>query len=34
MDYFKAKASYKILTINGEQSREDVFKDIIKALGY
>jgi len=34
MNYFKDKEGYKIYTINGEQSREDVFKDIIKALGY
>jgi adenylate kinase family enzyme len=34
MNYFKDKSGYKIHTINGEQSREDVFKDIIKSLGY
>jgi len=34
MDYFKDKEGYKIYKINGEQSREDVFKDIVKALGY
>ncbi|MFH1201210.1 MAG: nucleoside monophosphate kinase [bacterium] len=34
MNYFKDKKNYKIYTINGEQSREDVFKDIIKALEY
>ena len=34
MSYFKDKAGYKIHTINGEQSIEDVHKDIIKALGY
>jgi adenylate kinase len=34
MNYFKNKAGYTIYTINGEQSREDVFKDIIKALGF
>jgi adenylate kinase len=34
MNYFKNKTGYKIHTINGEQSREDVFKDIIKSLGY
>lgn len=34
MNYFKDKPGYKIHTINGEQSREDVFKDIIKSLGY
>lgn len=32
MDYFKGKEGYEIYTINGEQSREDVYKDIIKAL--
>jgi len=34
MDYFKGKEGYEIYTINGEQSREDVFKDIIKALKF
>jgi adenylate kinase len=34
MNYFKNKEEYKIYTINGEQSREDVFKDIIKALNF
>ena len=34
MDYFKDKFNYKIYTINGEQSVEDVQKDIIKALGF
>jgi len=34
MDYFKDKEGYEIHTINGEQSIEDVHKDIIKALGY
>lgn len=33
MEYFKGKSGYEILTINGEQSIEDVHKDIIKALG-
>jgi adenylate kinase family enzyme len=32
MNYFKDKAGYTLYTINGEQSREDVHKDIIKAL--
>ncbi len=32
MNFFKGKAGYEILTINGEQSIEDVHKDIIKAL--
>jgi adenylate kinase len=34
MNYFKDKAGYTIYTINGEQSREDVHKDIIKALNF
>ena len=34
MNYFKDKENYKIYTINGEQSVENVHKDIIKALGY
>jgi adenylate kinase family enzyme len=34
MNYFKDKENYKIYTINGEQSVDDVHKDIIKALGY
>jgi adenylate kinase family enzyme len=34
MDYFKGKEGYEIYTINGEQNREDVFKDIIKALNF
>lgn len=34
MNYFKDKQGYEIHTINGEQSVEDVHKDIIKALGY
>ncbi|MFZ3011502.1 MAG: nucleoside monophosphate kinase [Minisyncoccia bacterium] len=34
MNYFKDKEGYEIHTINGEQSIEDVHKDIIKALGY
>ena len=33
MNYFKNKAGYEIYTINGEQSIENVHKDIIKALG-
>ena len=32
MNYFKGKDKYKIYTINGEQSIEDVHKDILKAL--
>ena len=32
MNYFKGKAGYEILTINGEQSVENVYGDIIKAL--
>ncbi len=34
MNYFKDKDNYEIYTINGEQSVEDVHKDIIKALKY
>lgn len=34
MDYFKNKENYTIYTINGEQSIENVHRDIIKALGY
>lgn len=34
IDYFKEKDGYKIYTINGEQSVEDVHKDIIKALKF
>ena len=34
MNYFKNKEGYEIYTINGEQSKEDVFKDIINKLGY
>lgn len=34
MNYFKDKSGYTIYTINGEQSVEDVHKDIIKALNF
>jgi len=34
MNYFKDKENYKIYTINGEQSVENVHKDIIKALEF
>ena len=34
MNYFKDKEGYELFFINGEQSIEDVHKDIIKALGY
>lgn len=34
MNYFKDKPNYQILTINGEQTVENVHKDIIKALGF
>lgn len=34
MNYFKNKIGYTIDTINGEQSVEDVQKDIIKALSF
>lgn len=32
MNYFKGKSGYEIFEINGEQSIEDVHRDIIKAL--
>ena len=34
MKYFEDKENYKIFTINGEQSIENVNKDIFKALGF
>jgi len=34
INYFKDKQNYLIYTINGEQSVEDVHKDIIKALNF
>lgn len=34
MEYLKGKPGYEIFNINGEQSVEDVHKDIIKALGF
>lgn len=34
MDYFKGKNGYEVFSINGEQSIEDVHKDIIKALNF
>jgi adenylate kinase family enzyme len=34
MNYFKDKAGYKIYKINGEQTVENVHKDIIKALNF
>ncbi|MFZ3015652.1 MAG: nucleoside monophosphate kinase [Minisyncoccia bacterium] len=34
MNYFRDKENYEIYTINGEQSVEDVHKDIIKALNF
>lgn len=34
MNYLKEKSGYQFLNINGEQSVEDVHKDIIKALKY
>ncbi|HEV7702174.1 MAG TPA: nucleoside monophosphate kinase [Candidatus Paceibacterota bacterium] len=34
MNYFKDKAGYTIYTINGEQSVENVQKEIINKLGY
>jgi len=33
MNYFKDKAGYTVHTINGEQSIEDVHKDVINSLG-
>lgn len=33
MMYFKQKSGYEIYTINGEQSPEDVHKELIKTLG-
>lgn len=33
MEYLKDKPGYEFLEINGEQSVEDVHKDIVKALG-
>jgi adenylate kinase family enzyme len=34
MNYFKGKDNYTIYTINGEQSVEDVHKEIINKLGF
>ena len=34
MNYFKGEPGYTIYTINGEQSIEDVHKDILKVLGF
>ncbi|MBP9715513.1 MAG: nucleoside monophosphate kinase [Candidatus Pacebacteria bacterium] len=34
MNYFKGKENYQIYTINGEQTIENVHKDIITALGF
>jgi adenylate kinase len=34
MNYFKEKENYTIFTINGEQTIENVHKDIVKALGF
>ena len=34
LNYFKGKTGYEIFTINGEQSVENVGKNIIKALGF
>jgi adenylate kinase family enzyme len=33
-EYFRGKTGYNFIEINGEQSIENVHKDIIKALGY
>jgi len=34
MNYFQGKEGYEIYTINGEQSKEDVFKEIVNKLGF
>ncbi len=34
MNYFKGKAGYEVFTINGDQSIEDVHKEIIKTLNF
>jgi adenylate kinase len=34
MNYFLEKSGYEILKINGDQSIEEVHKDILKALGF
>ena len=34
MEYFRNKDNYTIYEVNGEQSIEDVHKDIMKAIGY
>lgn len=34
MNYFKGKVGYTIYTVNGEQTVENVHKDIIKALNF
>jgi len=34
IDYFRDKAGYNFIEINGEQTIENVHKDIIKALGF
>ncbi len=34
VEYFRDKPNYSFIEINGEQSIEDVHKDIIKALGF
>lgn len=34
MNYFKNKPGYTVYTINGEQSVENVHRDIVKALGF
>lgn len=34
VEYFRGKEGYNFIEINGEQTIENVFKDIIKALGY
>jgi len=34
INYFKNKENYQVFKINGEQSKEKVYKDIIKALNF
>lgn len=34
MEYFKGKPEYEILTVNGEQTVEEVHRDIKKVLGF
>lgn len=34
INYFKDKEGYEICTVNGEQSREEVYQEMLKVLGY